>query len=107
MKLPLPTERAMGLVTVLSGLAIPVAMLIGAGKDLGAEGIGVQVFDAVMWLVNPFGMGAYVSLGGVGDGDQLLKLIIFYLVGTGLSALLWGMIDGFCRKRNKPNPVGD
>lgn len=37
MKNPLLTERAMGLVAVLSGLAIPIAMVIGAGDDFGAD----------------------------------------------------------------------
>jgi hypothetical protein len=101
MKIPLPTERAMGLVTVLSGLAIPIAMVIGAGDDLGGEGISVQIFSVLMCVVNPFGMWAYETLGGVGAGDHLLKLIGCYIAGTGLSALLWGMIDGFFQSRKK------
>ena len=98
-KIPLPTERAMGVVTVLSGLAIPVALLIGAGSDLGGQGKSVQIFNIVMWVVNPLGMEAVRLVGGIGGG--LLKLVFTYMIGTGLSALLWGMIDGFYREWRK------
>ena len=105
MKIPLPTERAMGLVTVLSGVAIPVALLIGAGTDLGGDSAGVPIFNAVMWTVNPFGMEAVKLVGGISGG--LFKLVASYIVGTGLSALLWGMIDGFFRSRRKSSPSAD
>ena len=105
MKVPLPTERAMGLVTVLSGLAIPVALLIGAGTDLGGDGAGVPIFNVVMWIVNPFGMEAIKLVGGISGG--LLKLVASYIVGTGLSALLWGMLDGFFRTWNESSPSAD
>jgi len=96
MSMPLPTERAMGLVTVLSGLAIPVALLIGAGTDLAGEGAGVPIFNVIMWAMNPFGMVAIKLVGGISGG--LLKLVVSYVLGTCLSALLWGMIDGFVKR---------
>ena len=95
----------MGLVTVLSGVAIPIALLIGAGTDLGGDGAGVSIFNALMWILNPFGMEAVKLVGGISGG--LFNLVASYIVGTGLSALLWGMIDGYFRSRRKSSASAD
>jgi hypothetical protein len=88
----LPTERAMGLVTILSGLAIPVGVLIGVGP-LGASTPAVEVFENAMWVVNPLGMGALqLSVG-------LFSAIGLYILGTMLSALVWGFIDALIFKK--------
>ena len=87
----LPTERAMGLVTILSGLAIPVGVLIGVGP-LGASTPAVEVFENAMWVVNPLGMGAFQLSAG------LFSVIGLYILGTMLSALVWGFIDALIFK---------
>jgi len=88
----IPTERAMGLVTILSGLAIPTGVIIGAGP-LGATTQAVKVFENIMWVVNPFGMWAYRL------GSGLFGTIGLYIFGTMLSALLWGVIDALVRRK--------
>ena len=90
----LPTERAMGLVTALSGLAIPIGIVIGAGP-LGGASQTVKAFEGIMWVVNPFGMGLFQWGGG------LFSLIGLYVVGTMLSALLWGLIDALAFRRKR------
>lgn len=88
----IPTERALGLVTILSGLAIPIGLLIGAGP-LGGFTPTVEVFENIMWVVNPFGMWAYRL------GSGLFSIIGLYILGTMLSALLWGVIDALVRRK--------
>ncbi|YCM46433.1 hypothetical protein V2O64_10430 [Verrucomicrobiaceae bacterium 227] len=98
----LPSERAMGLVTILSGLAIPIGVLIGAGP-LGATGQAVKVFDSIMWVVNPLGMWAFndgiewldrvFGSSNSQDSPPFFSVIVLYIVGTMLSALLWGFLD--------------
>jgi len=87
----------MGLVTVLSGLAVPVGILIGAGPLDGAGRV-VEIFDNVMWVVNPFGMWLIQFMGG------LMSAIGLYILGTMVSAYCWGMIDAlvfFGRSKGK------
>ena len=95
----LPTERAMGLVTLLSGLAIPLGILIGAGP-LGEESQVVMGFEGMMWFVNPVGM--WVLGLAWRFPDDLFKLIALYLMASTLSALLWGFADAFFRRKKRP-----
>lgn len=94
----LPTERAMGLVTLLSGLAIPLGILIGAGP-LGGESQVVMGFEGMMWFVNPVGMWVLGLTWQL--PDDLFKLIFLYLLASALSALLWGFADAFFRQKKR------
>ena len=82
----------MALVTLLSGLAVPIGVLIGAGP-MDGESRAVEIFEGAMWIVNPFGMWAFQF------PFTMFPMIGIYLVGTMLSALLWGYIDAFIKRR--------
>jgi len=81
-----PTERAMGLVTILSGLAIPIGILIGAGP-FGSVSQVVSCFNAILWIINPIGFWLFQNVEG------LFYSIASFIGGTMVSAYFWGMID--------------
>ncbi len=91
----LPSERAMGLVTLLSGLAVPLAFVFGSRILFEVTTTSALAFDVACWLVNPFG----VLLFSLGFGIGLWPAVAGYVIGTMLSAVAWGMIDGFMRAR--------
>ena len=76
----------MGLVTIVSGLAVPIGILIGAGA-LQGEGKAVVIFTYVMWVVNPVGIWLLQFFDGI------FTSIASYILGTMVSAYGWGMID--------------
>lgn len=83
----------MGVVTVLSGLAVPIGILVGAGP-LGGKSEAVEIFNMVMWVANPFGMMALVNFKG------LVSVIVLYILGTMASALCWGLLDAMIFRPN-------
>ena len=89
----LPTERAMGFVTIFSGLAIPIGLFFFGAGPMGDTSQKAVVFEKVMWVVNPFGLWSYPL------GAGLYTMIGLYILGTMISAFLWGMIDALLFRR--------
>lgn len=90
----IPTERAMFFVTILCGLAVPIGIVIGAGP-LGNPSIGVTIFEGFVWILNPLGMAGLVYGGSL--SENLVLVIVLYIMGTMVSAYLAGILDANLR----------